>query len=278
MRRYWWVIVIWSLLAVALPGTRPSSLSIDHASAQEPSSSPEATIWYLGHCGYAIRTVNHLLIFDYIELEETVPEVRGLDAGFVDETQLRDLSVTVFVTHSHPDHYDEIILGWQEEIESIDYVFGWEAMRGAGFHNLPPPRKMLNLGDMQIWTVNSHHSGVPEAAYLVKVDDLTIYHGGDYQGRMGQNEPSNVDDDMAYLGTIADAVDLLFIGAWTGEPYLKSIRALQPRVIFPMHSRNREHEYRQFADDLAALGIEVPVICPEKRGDRYTWRNGSIHR
>jgi hypothetical protein len=26
-----------------------------------------AVIWYLGHCGYAVRTQNHLLIFDYQE-------------------------------------------------------------------------------------------------------------------------------------------------------------------------------------------------------------------
>jgi hypothetical protein len=27
----------------------------------------EADIWYLGHCGYAVRTQNHFLVFDYQE-------------------------------------------------------------------------------------------------------------------------------------------------------------------------------------------------------------------
>jgi len=243
---------------------------------------PEAKIWYLGHCGYAIQTENNLLIFDYIELEEAVPAVKGLDEGFIDAAQLSDLNVTVFVTHEHLDHFDEVILGWQEEVESIEYVFGWDALDGPHYHNVPGPRGSLTLGDMEIWTVNSHHSGVPEVAYLVKVDGLTIYHGGDYQGKMGRNALSNVDDDMAYLRTKIDRVDLFFIGAWTGEPYMKSIRALNPLSIYPMHSRNREEEYLRFADDLATEGINIPVHCPKNRGDSFLFdgddpgANGSI--
>ena len=45
---------------------------------------------------------------------------------------------------------------------------------------------------------------------------------------------------QAYLLTHTGHVDLLFIGAWTGEPYLETLRALQPRVIFPMHNRQEE--------------------------------------
>ena len=65
----------------------------------------EALVWYLGHCGYAIKTSNHFLIFDYIELEEA-PTERGLAKGFIDPEELKDMNVTVFVTHSHLDHYD----------------------------------------------------------------------------------------------------------------------------------------------------------------------------
>ncbi|MFC1627665.1 MBL fold metallo-hydrolase [Gemmatimonadota bacterium] len=264
-------------LSVSLLCSMPlmGSPGVVTGSCVAPEPPAEATIWYLGHCGYAVQTANHLLIFDYIEMEETVPARKGLDQGFIDAAQLKDLNVTVFVSHEHLDHFDEVILGWQEEIESIDYVFGWEAMEGLRYHNLPAPRAEMTLGDMKIWTVNSHHSGVPEVAYLVQVDGLMIYHGGDYQGRMGQNAPSNIDDDMVFLRTKTGPVDLFFIGAWTGEPYMKSIRALDPRSIFPMHSRNREVEYRQFATDLVGLGVEVPVHCPAKRGDRFIYSRKS---
>ncbi len=250
--------------------------ALARSSGLEAADPPQATIWYLGHCGYAVQIANRVLIFDYIELEETVPAVKGLERGFIDATQLKDLNVTVFVTHAHVDHFDAVILEWQEEIDSIEYVFGWDAMEGPGYHNLPGPRGELRLDGMEIYTVNSHHSDVPEVAYLVKVDGLTIYHGGDYQGRMGRNAPSNVDDDMAYLNTKADSVDLFFIGAWTGEPYMKAIRALNPRFIFPMHERQHEERYEQFAQDLAGLGVAAPVIRPARRGDRFSYENGTV--
>ncbi len=237
----------------------------------------EAEVWYLGHCGYAVKTKNHLLIFDYIELEEN-PTERGLDKGFVDPLEISDLNVSVFVTHSHVDHYDEVIHSWQNKIKNIRYIFGWEVNeeQKIAHHFLEDPREELKLDDMKIYTVNSFHSFVPEVAYLVKVDGLVIYHGGDYQGKMGRNAPSNVKEDMQYLMTKADAVDLFFIGAWTGPPYVQAIKSLQPKVIFPMHERKKEENYKRFAAELKNLGVTIPVICPEKRGNRFSFRNGAV--
>jgi L-ascorbate metabolism protein UlaG (beta-lactamase superfamily) len=242
---------------------------------EKDAKSAEATIWYLGHCGYAVKTANHFLIFDYIELEEE-PVERGLAKGFVDPEEISDLNVSVFVTHGHVDHYDEVIFSWEKEIKNIRYFFGWKAKDDPKYRYLEGPRAEMKFDDMEIYTVNSHHSGVPEVAYLVKVDGLVIFHGGDYQGRMGRHAPSNVKEDMEYLKTKADAPDLLFIGAWTGDPYVQAIEALKPEIIFPMHDRKREEKYKQFALDIEKLGITSPVICPEKRGDRFVYRNGKI--
>ncbi len=70
------------LTALGFPATAPSS-------GLQPAAPPQATIWYLGHCGYAIQTANRMLIFDYIELEEIVTTVKGLERGFIDATRLR---------------------------------------------------------------------------------------------------------------------------------------------------------------------------------------------
>ncbi len=235
----------------------------------------EAVIWYLGHCGYAVRTAHHLLIFDYIELEEN-PQERGLSKGFVDAKELRNKNVCVFVTHSHIDHFDEIIFTWEQEIDTVRYFFGWLLNNNPKYHYLEAPRAQALFDDIEIFTANSHHSQVPEVAYLVKVDGLVLYHGGDYQGRMQRDAPSNVLEDMTYLKIKADSVDIFFIGAWTGEPYMQSIHALEPTIIFPMHDRKKEYRYKQFASDVEGLGIDIPVICPENRGDCYYFRDGEI--
>jgi len=265
-----------SVLVAIILLTLPVSCTSSESGAEgKQAETGEVTVWYLGHCGYAVKTQNHLLIFDYIELEEE-PGERGLNKGFVDPKEIRDLAVSVFVTHSHVDHYDEVIFSWEKEIKNISYTFGWKAKDDPKYHYLEGPRAEMKLDDMEIYTVNSHHSQVPEVAYLVKVDSLVIYHGGDYQGKMGRNAHSNVKEDMDYLKTKAGAPDLFFIGAWTGEPYMQSIESLDPKVIFPMHDRKREEKYKRFASDLKELGVACPVICPEKRGDRFVFRNGEM--
>lgn len=246
------------------------------AASPLPAPAPgEAVVWYLGHCGYAVRTAGHLLVFDYIELEES-PTERGLANGFVDPEEIRDLRVRVFVSHSHVDHFDRTILGWQKTVPDIQYVFGWQEMEGERYHNLPGPRASLELSGMKVRTVNSRHAGVDEVAYLVEVDGLVLFHGGDYQGRMGRGEASNAVEDMRYLRAGARPPDLMFLGAWTGDPYLDIIRGLEPRYIFPGHYRKQEHKYREFAAELNRLGVATPVVCPGRRGDSFAYRNGAI--
>ncbi len=250
-------------LLILLPG---------RAAAQPPA----ADIWYLGHCGYAVSTPNHLLIFDYIELEETVPARRGLDLGFIDPAQLADRKVTVFVTHDHVDHYDRVIDGWAGTIPDLRYVFGWPAPAGPGRTCVSKPLQTLRLDDLVIHTVPSAHAGVPEAAFLVQVDGLTLFFEGDYQGRLTRGGTCLAAEHMAYLRQFVDRVDLLFVGAWAGEPVLEIIRGLPHAVLLPMHYRKRESEYRRFAAELKELGIDSHVVLPQRRGDLFRFREGKI--
>jgi L-ascorbate metabolism protein UlaG (beta-lactamase superfamily) len=263
-------------VAVALTAAPAQfSRASESSQAMKPLAPGQATVWYLGHCGYAVRTSNHFLIFDYIELEEE-PAERGLEKGFIDPEEIKDLNVSVFVTHNHIDHFDDIILRWEAVVDTIRYFFGWRMEEKKNHYMLEGPRAALKFDDMDIFTVNSNHAGVPEVGYYVIVDSLKLFHAGDYQGIMERGGPSHANEDMRFLISKAPAPDLLFIGAWTGEPYLKVIKELDPKIIFSMHYRKQEEKYKQFAKDLKALGITQPVICPEKRGDRYRYRNGAI--
>jgi len=256
-----------------------ASPDVEHLSAQAiqaPGIGPGvATIWYLGHCGYAVKTARHLLLFDYIELEETALE-RGLSKGFVDPAEIAGLDVSVFVSHSHLDHYDPVILTWQRTIPTIQYFFGWNAGLGARHRDMQGPRASATLDGMLIDTVNSHHSGVAEVAWLVRVDGLTIFHAGDYQGKMARGASSNAAEDIRYLMSKAGRVDLAFVGATVDDWNLAVIRGLSPRVAFPMHYRKREEQYKVFAADLARAGVDTPVVCPSKRGDRFEFRDGRV--
>ena len=54
--------------------------------------SDQAFIWYLYHSGWAVKTRNYLLIFDYTEPSER-PTKRSLDSGSIDPAEIGDQNV-----------------------------------------------------------------------------------------------------------------------------------------------------------------------------------------
>jgi L-ascorbate metabolism protein UlaG (beta-lactamase superfamily) len=242
-------------------GAEPTtgSATMDVASLlAKPLQEGEAIVWSLGHCGFAVKTRSRLLIFDYYSRGWPRPEKPSLANGFVDPAEIKDQDVTVFVSHAHGDHFDPVILSWQSTVKNIRYIFGWKAGKGERAVDMPAPRATQNLGGMEIFTVNCEHNDVPEVAYLVKVDGLSIYHSGDYMGPLDTYQ-----DDMAYLLKKAGMVDLAFIGKF------QQAESLKPRVVFPIHAYNREYMYGTFAREAAAKNLPSRVILPENKGDRF---------
>jgi L-ascorbate metabolism protein UlaG (beta-lactamase superfamily) len=241
----------------------------------------EAVVWYLGHCGYAIRTQNHFLIFDYQEEQDgqarkRKPSAPGLENGWVIPQQIAHLPVRVLVTHSHVDHFNSLIFNWKDQIPDIAYYFGWEASSDAAYHYLVGPRAQLTSGGLEIYTVNSHHSGVPEVAYLVKVDGLVIYHNGDYMG--------DFQADFPFLQQVTDHIDLTFTirGYEDGSPYLGQNLDLFKRfrhgAIFPTHDTAGRSGYAQFEKVFLAQLPGLPIFSPRRMGERFLYRNGQITR
>jgi len=102
------------------------------------------------------------------------PEKPSLDTGWIDPKEIKDLKVRVFVSHSHDDHFDPVIFTWKEDVPNITYFFGWKAADDPSHHYMVGPRAEYKSEDLEISTINSHHSGVPEVGWLVEVDGLAI--------------------------------------------------------------------------------------------------------
>ena len=236
---------------------------------QKPLRSGEAYVWYLLHCGYAVRTSTKLLIFDYVRTTRDATEaspVQSLCTGRIDPAEIKDLDVYVFVTHSHEDHYDPIILDWQDQVDHLTYIFGWQATDDSSHHHLVGPRASLRLGDMDVYTINCR-SGVPEVAYLIKTDGLAIFFQGDYK--------SDSLTDIDYLLTKCDTVDIAFFGATTrrwpeaSARIARMMERTRPRAVFPMHFGGQEETCREFAQECAERGLPFPINCPNNPGDQF---------
>jgi L-ascorbate metabolism protein UlaG (beta-lactamase superfamily) len=212
----------------------------------------QATVWYLRHSGWAVRIDDALLVFDYQEqlgMEDVTDSTpRNLENGLIDPAEISDLDVYVFVTHAHGDHYDPVIFEWQGEIKSLTYIIGWdeepeshcERFTGAdaGCHTMAGLRATADLGDLQVYTIDSFHNDIPEVAYLVLYGDWVIYHNGDYM--------ADYVADHAYLKTISERIDFAFvIGAPSHRwPHLARAvhlaREFDVPMLFPMHFRDLE--------------------------------------
>jgi len=242
-------------------GTKPAqdAASADVAALLARSlQNGEAIVWSLGHCGVAVKTRTHLLIFDYIRGRGPVPERPSLANGFVNPEEIKGQNVVVFVSHDHPDHFDRTVLSWRSAVKNITYVFGWRADLGDRTIELPAPRKAKTLGGVEIYTINEEHDDVPEVSYLVKVDGLSLFHAGDYIRPLDTYQ-----SDMDYVLGKARRIDVAFLSR------VFHAKSLAPRVVFPIHAWDREYMYGAFAREAAQEKLPSRVICPENKGDRF---------
>lgn len=100
---------------------------------------------------------------------------------------------------------------------------------------------------------------LPEVAYLVKTDGVSIVHMGDYIRPLDTYQA-----DMDGLLGKAGGID---IGFFSRVFHAKS---LAPRVAWPMHAWDREYMYDAFARGAAEEKLPTRVIRPENKGDRFT--------
>jgi ankyrin repeat protein/L-ascorbate metabolism protein UlaG (beta-lactamase superfamily) len=251
----------------------------------------EAMLWYLGHCGWGIRTQNHFLIFDCWNRGH-VPANPCLANGHVNPRELQGRDVTVFVTHEHGDHFDPAIFEWADAVDDITYVFGFNPVKmkgdvkGKGGYDGPAykyvgPREHAKMKGMEIRTLQANDAGV---GFLVHVDGLALYHAGDHAGWQ-DGEKEGFTREIDYIADFVDNLDLAFLNV-TGchargedrlrEGTLYTLGKLNPCVMIPTHALDREYQYRQAGIDAKKLGLSQKLYCPEARGDFFFYKQLAI--
>lgn len=277
--RFVLVAAVFSALFLTLAGEEPSGVQ----GLESILSEGEAHIWYLEHSGWMVKTSGHLLIFDYLSVSrlEKRPENPSLAGGYIDPDEIKDLDVFVFVSHGHGDHFDPGIFDWEKSIRNIRYIFGWKADQNPRYHYLTEPRKKTTIDGVEIFNINHAFDGIPEGAFLVKTDGLTIFHSGDH-GCIGEELDPLFKANIDYLAE-QSPIDLAFISQFGGRDGVEvnigdlyTIERLGPRVTFPMHKGGGERFYKRFAEEIQQKGAKTKVYCAEKRGDRIFCRKGNI--
>jgi ankyrin repeat protein len=240
----------------------------------------EASVWFLGHSGWAIKTQNHFLVFDYFEDPRgRRPDQPGMASGCIDTADLKNLPMTVFSTHAHADHFNQSIFTWKQENPATNYVMCFTPAGVTDNYTYIPENGQVEVDGMKIYANKSTDSG---GGFLVEVDGLVIFHMGDH---------ANGDDALSEAYTneidlIAEKnknIDILFApirGCSLGTPdqvkagTYYTLNKLHPNLFVPMHSGNYSFEYKAFVDQAKADGISIPMKYVTNKGDRFRYSKG----
>lgn len=239
----------------------------------------DAAVWYLGHSGWAIKTQNHFLVFDYFK-GEVLPDEPHLANGNINMEEIKDLPVTVFVSHSHSDHYMPAIFDWRDKLKHVTYVMGFKPEGKKGYIYLPPRTKRAFDG-MKVITIKSNDSGV---GFYVRVDGVDIFHSGDHANRK-RDFSGPFKEEIDFLADSGLSPDILFapvsgcgfgdlVSVKKGVYY--TVKKLTPRAVFPMHAGEGADRYVNFALEAKKNGVSTPMCCAEMYGDFFFVGNKGI--
>jgi L-ascorbate metabolism protein UlaG (beta-lactamase superfamily) len=260
--------------AGSVPDTDAGSLA-----GQGDCAVGEAIIWYLFHSGWAIKTRDHLLVFDYFQPRRP-PEDPGLCNGRIEPSEIAGADVTVFVTHEHRDHYDPAIFEWQETLPHVTYVVGCP-IEGDHPHIFMGPREERMVDGMKITTIESNDTGV---GYVIQVDGLTIFHAGDHANRH-QDFSGPFKAEIEYLQSLGIRPDIALMpvsGCGFGDQVAVkmgvyyALETLKPLAFLPMHSGGGEYRYHEFITEAKQKFPDIEMRAPKASGDHFRYRDGRI--
>ncbi|MBN1949017.1 MAG: ankyrin repeat domain-containing protein [Candidatus Cloacimonetes bacterium] len=241
----------------------------------------EAYIWYLYHSAIALKTKEHLLIFDYFN-PETAPAEPSINNGWIVPAEISDQDVIVFVSHQHRDHYDPVIFEWKQEIPGITYIMGFDPGLAQEYVVLEG-RSDAEINGVKIHTIASNDSGV---GFLVQVDGVNFLHIGDHANRE-RDFSGNYLTEIEYLKELNIPVDVSAMPiSGCGFRDLEAVRLgvyrtieiLKPGMLLPVHAGSDTYRYREFARQMKENNVEIPVLNAVSMGDRFHFQKGKLIR
>jgi L-ascorbate metabolism protein UlaG (beta-lactamase superfamily) len=219
-----------------------------------------------------VRTANHFLVFDYYK-PDPAPDQPAMTNGWIVPAEIQDLPMTVFISHSHADHYSPVVFDWKKEIKDITFIAGF-APEGKDGYTLLPEHEKKAMNGMEIIPIKSNDSG---QGYFVRVDGVTIFHPGDHANRQ-RDLSGPFMKEIDFLADQGLKADILFVpvsGCGFGD--IVSVKKgdfytmdrLAARHVFPMHAQGNPLQYQKFAKEARERGYDNAIHCAEFPGDCF---------
>ena len=229
---------------------------------------------YHYHSGFSIEINSILLIFDYYENDENIPNIAKINEKILSAYN----EIYVFVSHNSIKHFDPIIYTWKQKYPElpITYIIPHDMPIGTKGKRIQPQQNRIFSENVHVQAFKSTTEGV---AYLVKVFETTVFHAGDLNLWHWREINSLQEIEFAQelfhkcvQPILSQKIDICMFPTdpRQGPMYDAGgsffILANQPRVFIPMHFQNRAEIVEIFKrrynnNNTEILALTMPGIC-----------------
>ncbi len=233
----------------------------------------QASIWYLNHRGWAVRTKEHLLVFDAEEFEVRRSDNPCLANGFLTAGELRDQNITAAYScyHGLPGEPSYIHV-LADSVDHINFLhLSDDPWRGSPNTAYLKAQADTIIGDIAVRTIDILEN-MPALGYMLKVDELSIY----YQAFNSDNS-EKLRQDFESLSKSTDTVDIAFLplpepGSEEESDLRLFLNHFPTRVICLLDSGRREYLFPLAAQKIIDWNYPTEVFCAENPGDHFRRR------
>ena len=230
----------------------------------------KAKISYIYHSGFAIETQNYFLVFDYYK-EPGLSKESSLLPSLL-SSKNTNKKVFIFSSHNHEDHFNPLILDWENYNPEIIYILSEDIKTVIKKSNYIFMKEgdVKEINNLHIKAFGSTDIGI---SFLVKVDDITIYHAGDlnwWHWKEDSLEEQKIAElnfkvqidklkkeeniDIAFFPVDPRLAEFYYIGA----QYFAQV--LHPGLLIPMHFADNLSITKQFSQRMKKLNIKAAEI------------------
>lgn len=222
-------------------------------------------ITYIHHSSFSVELDNCILLFDYFQ---------GKLPVFNENKKLY-----VFSSHSHHDHFDKSIFDLQEKHPDVTYILSNDINVSKSENiKLIGPNERIVVDNLEIKTLESSDLGV---AFIVKVENKTIYHAGDLHWWHWEGENSPEDNALAekmFKDSIKrineKTIDIAFLplDPRQGDQYYLGfdyfMRSTNTKIAFPMHLWKNFSLIEIFKNSTHALDYKDKIVDIKHEGQQ----------
>lgn len=235
----------------------------------------EAVAWYLANRGWAVKTQNHMLIFDSEEFGVRRPTEPSLANGFLTPYEIGDQNILAIYTCYHGEPGEPAYIHTIEDsVKNITYIHNkGDNWRGSEKCLYLEPREEKTLDNVQIIPISIQES-MPVLGYLCKLDGLILFYSG-----FPPEDYEKYKKEIDFLKGYTSDVDLAFIPiAEVGQEDSAStflLENLRPKTVLPLDPDRREYLFSDMAKMVEKRGLTTEVFCAENPGDKFFFSSTS---